>query len=98
MAEKVAVQVLESVTVKVTAPGHKLPIDEVAAVEGVEEAESQEKVYGDVPPVGDEKAEPLQEPLQVILLLVPFANKFGGCVKLAEKNSIQPLTLVVVTV
>ena len=99
VVEKVAVQVLLSVTVIVTTPGHKFPILFVDEVEGVDEADTHEKlVYGGVPPPGTAAAEPLQAALQVILLLVPFATNNGGWFNVVVKVFTQPLLLVAVTV
>jgi hypothetical protein len=42
VVEKVAVHVLLSVTVMVTTPGHKFPIVDVIALEGVETADVHE--------------------------------------------------------
>jgi hypothetical protein len=59
-------------------PGHKLLMDDEVEVEGEDDAEIHEKVYGLVPPKGETLAEPLQLELQVTLLLEPLGIKEGG--------------------
>lgn len=53
-------------------------MDDEVEVEGEDDAEIHEKVYGLVPPKGETLAEPLQLELQVTLLLEPLGIKEGG--------------------
>jgi hypothetical protein len=58
---------------------------------------SHEKVYGGVPPPAIAQIEPLQEPLQVGLVVVVITLRGVGCAMLTLALEMHPLASVIVT-